>query len=288
MKTHGTCAWLRWFGISVFALAVSLAATEQKAVTGERLLVRPDLKIASVQAERVGFTVAGEHRVRVRVTVVNSAFAAVCAGPFTVRLESRALPGGVYAYYGQESVARLCADPTRAKSAISSLDFEETIPSGGQRSWRATVDPENLVPEAAENNNSAESAIYVAKTFCPGVDLVLRSVEIKREADGQVYIRGQGLNRCIGSCSSNVKFTFAVADPDLPEETITQPLTVAIGSLSEFACMYVGVYSRSDRSVTYRVRIDPESGACVDANPANNECLVTFAAGETGKTQGCH
>lgn len=280
-----------WKGGLLLFLAAFIAlqaAAEQKNANNQTLAVKPDLRIQSIQVERSGFAAAGAHQVRVTIRVVNIATAAVCAGPFKVRLEKRDLPSAAYVFLQESGVERLCADPSRARTAMETRTFEDSVPAGTQRIWRATADPANVVAEAREDNNSAESETYVAKTFCSGVDLSLTSVEIVRGTNGNVFMKAEGMNRCTGSCNSQVKFTFDVADPATGGLGVVQGVAVNINSLQEFATGMVGVYSRSDRSVTYRVRIDPEGGSCTDTNPGNNECLVTFTAAEMRKTQRCH
>lgn len=287
MKGKGIVFNWVWFAVLISTVSLT-AATDQKTIDSGSSAIKADLRVLGVQAERIGFTADGAHRVRVRVAVVNSALGAVCAGPFMVSLEKRTPPASGFVLLEQKSVARLCTDPAAARMATAALDFEDTVRTGEQREYRATADSTRLVVEANEGNNTALSEIYVAKSFCTGVDLAMTSVEVVRGTDGDVFIRAYGRNRCIGSCSGGVKFTFAVAVPATDWLPAVQSIGVPIAALQEFATAGVGVYSRSDRTVTYRVRIDPESAACVDSNPGNNECLVTFAASETRKTQNCH
>ena len=275
--------------IFFFATAFSLAAIDQKKTTAMRLKVKPDLRIAGIQVERVGFNADGAHRVRIRVTVVNSAAAAVCAGPFMVVATKNDQHSEWYVFINRQSVARLCADPSRARMATATLDFEDTVPPDEQRRYQAKVDDLGQVDEAREDNNTRLSDIYVAKSYCSGVDLALTSVEIVRGTGGNVYIRAHGLNRCTGECAASVKFSIEVAEPTTDELGVEQAVAVNIAGLQEYETSgMLGVYSRSDRNVTYRVRIDTGSPACADANPGNNECLVAFGAAETRKTQNCH
>ena len=289
MKKNSPMICLKMLLLLLFTVSISLqASADQKNDSNQALAVKPDLRIQSIQVERIGFAAAGAHQVRVTVRVVNMATAAVCAGPFKVRLEKRDLPAAAYVFLQESGVERLCADPSLARAAMETRSFEDSVPAGTQRVWRASADPARMVDEAREDNNSAESETYVAKTFCSGVDLVLSSVEIVRGTNGNVFMKAEGRNRCTGSCNSQVKFTFDVTDPATGGLGVVQSLAVNINGLQEFATGMVGVYSRSDRSVTYRVRIDPEGGSCADTNPGNNECLVTFTAAETRKTQHCH
>ena len=280
----------RWLiaGLSfVFAFSFSMFA-DQKKDSGTTIKIKPDLRVLSVKPERIGFTADGTHRLQVKVTVVNSAAGAACANSFQVRLE-KSSPGGAFSNLGQQSVAKLCANPASVRLASVTLTFEDTVPTGQQRIWRATADSSDAVDEAREGNNQAVSETYVAKTFCPGVDLVLTKVEIFRASGGNVFVRCYGKNRCIGSCASNVEFTIDVVDPPDAGLGVVQPVGVGIESLQEFATgAAVGVYSSSVRTVTYSIRIDPESSSCTDANPANNACTVTFRADEDRKTVNCH
>ena len=279
----------KWSIVSLllFFTLFASAAADQKKDSSLTLKIKPDLRIVSVKAERTGLNTDGGHRVQVKVTVINSAATRVCAGPFLVRLEKRSLPAG-YLYLGQESVARLCADPSRVKMATATLSFEDTVPQGVRRVWRATADAAAQVSEANESNNSGESEIYVAKTYCPGVDLVLTKVEIVRNPSGNVFMRAYGRNRCAGSCSSAVKAVFETVAPDDDELGVSQTMGMSTIGLQEYESGMIGVYSRSDRSVNYLVRIALESNSCSDINLENNYSRITFTAGETNKTVNCH
>ncbi len=280
------CKWSMVSLIFFFILFAS-ATADQKKDSSLNLKIKPDLRIVSVKAERTGLDADGGHRVQVKVTVINSAAARICAGPFLVRLEKRSLPAD-YVNHGQETVARLCADPSRAKAATVTLSFADTVPSGVRRVWRATADAAFQVSEANESNNSGESELYVAKTFCPGVDLVLTKVEIVRNSSGNVFMRAYGRNRCAGSCASAVEAVFETEAPDAAELAVSQTMGMSTIGLQEYESGMVGVYSRTDRSVNYLVRIALESASCSDINLANNFCRVTLTAAETNKTVNCH
>lgn len=278
---------LIWLGIASLVFSMTMTAYTQIG-GGGAVAIKPDLRVISVQAERIGFEPDGTHRLRVRATVLISAVGAVCAGPFTVLVTKNDTHSEWFTFLGRRDVARLCADPARATAATASVEFEDTVPVGQQRRYMAQVDEGNRVDEAKEDNNILHSETYVAKSFCAGVDLAMTSVEVFRGSGGGVFIRARGRNRCIGSCQSNVKFTFSVVEPATDYGNVSQTVGVGIVALAEFENAPVGFYGRTDRSVTYLVRIDPESGACVDNNPGNNECRLTLAAAETRKTQNCH
>ncbi|MFH2107182.1 MAG: hypothetical protein ABII93_00790 [Chrysiogenia bacterium] len=286
MNILKNCIW-SIVSILLFFTLFASAAADQKKDSSLNLKIKPDLRIVSVKAERTGLDADGGHRVQVKVTVINSAATRICAGPFLVRLEKRSLPAD-YINHGQESVARLCADPSRAKAATVTLSFADTVPSGVRRVWRATSDATAQVSEANESNNSGESEIYVAKTYCPGVDLVLTKVEIVRNASGNVFMRAYGRNRCAGSCASAVEAVFETEAPDEAELSVSQTMGLSTIGLQEYESGMVGVYSRPDRSVNYLVRIALESASCSDINPTNNYSRITFTAGETNKTVNCH
>jgi hypothetical protein len=277
---------LAWAGIFVLALSFCVQADQKKDIRTDAIKVKPDLRIVGIKVERVGFTAAGAHQVKVKVTVINSAPAAVCAGPFQVKLEKRT-PGGFTIYLSQQRVARLCVNPSLAKQATATLEFFDTIPVGQQRQWRATADSSGLVSEASENNNQGDSEIYVAKTFCAGVDLVVTKAEIVRGPHG-VFIKVYGRNRCIGTCAVDVEAVFDVAVPASAAGAVTQRVGTASVGLLEYESGMIGVYSSSDQAVTYRVGIDFDGAGCTDTNPANNYCQVTLRPGEDRKTVNCH
>ncbi len=261
-------------------------ADQKKDLNSAAIQVKPDLRIAGIQAERIGVDPDGTHRLRVRVVVQNSAAGPACASSFQVSLEKRA-PGGAYGPLGQQLVARLCADPAQRRAASLTLAFDDSVPTGQQRAWRATVDSSGAVAESREENNQAESETYVAKSFCPGVDLAITRLEFTREGDGEVFVRCFGRNRCLGSCATTVAFSIEVVDPAGSGPGIVQPVGVRIGPLQEFETMGVGIYSRSDRAVTYRVRIDPAGASCADVYDANNACSATLRPEENRKTVTC-
>lgn len=279
-------ARLAWLGLAALVFFLALEAAPQKG-GGTSVALKPDLRVIGVQAERVGFAADGTHQLRIRVTVVNSAGGTVCAGPFTVMVAKNDLRSEWFTFLGRRDAARLCTDPSRARAATAVLDFTDTVPVGEQRRYMATADEGNRVDEAKEDNNIGRSEAYVAKSFCPGVDLAMTAVDLVRGSDGGVFIYAHGRNRCSGSCAGGVRFTFSVAAPGTDWLPAVQPIAVPVVGLQEFATGGVGVYSRADRSVTYRVRIDPDSGACADTDPGNNECLVTLAAAEARKTHTC-
>jgi hypothetical protein len=286
VKKEKKFARLAWAGIFVLALALCAPADQKKVVKTDAIKIKPDLRIAKIQAERVGFTAAGAHQVQVKVTVVNSAPAAVCAGPFQVRTEMRS-PGGLYTYLGRQGADRLCANPSLARMASATLIFSDTVPAGQQRQWRASADSTGVVDEASEVNNQAESEVYVAKTYCPGVDLVVTKADIVRSSSG-VFIRVYGRNRCIGTCAGNVQAVFEVASPDVGESGVCQRVGNASVGLLEYESGLIGVYGSSEHAVTYRLGIEFERGACTDVNPANNYCEVTLGPAEDRKTVNCH
>jgi hypothetical protein len=285
MSEEKKSAWAAWGIALIFLLALGAAADQKKKSEGVAIKIKPDLRVVRIEAERTGFSADGAHRVQVRATVANSAAGPVCAGPSAVRVEKRS-PRGAYSYLGQQDAPRLCADPSRARMATATLSFEDTVPAGQQRIWRATADVSGLVSEAREDNNQAESETYVAKSFCPGVDLVATQVEIVRGTHG-VFAKVYGRNRCIGSCAGAVQAVFGVVAPDVGWTSVCTRVGSTVEALQEYESGMIGVYGSSDRSVTYRIGIEFEGGACADANPANNFCEVILLPGEERKTVTC-
>lgn len=272
----------------IASLAISLPMAADTIKTGgNRIAITPDLRVLSVQVERSGFAADGSHLVRVRAAIVLMAPGAVCAGPFAVLVSKNDLRSDRYTVLGRGSVARLCSNPASTRAATAVLEFADTVPVGGRRRYMAQADEGNQVAEAQEGNNTATSETYVAKSYCAGVDLALTSVEIVRDGGDGVFIRASARNRCTDSCPSFVTFRFAVSAPGTGYADVTQGVNVPITGLAEFSHPAIGFYGRSDGSVTYRIRIDPDSASCIDSSPANNECLVTLAASEARKTQTC-
>lgn len=266
-------------------LLASGAAAEQRKDGGRAVMIRPDLRVVRVEAERTGINSNGSHRVQVRATIINAAVGAVCAGQSLLRVEKRS-PGGAYTPLGEQNAPRLCADPSRSRPATATLNFEDAVPVGQQRLWRATADATGVVTESREDNNRGESEVYVAKSLCPGVDLDVTRAEVVRGRSG-VFIKVFGRNRCGGSCAGNVQAVFDVAAPPVSWLAATQRVGSSAGPLQEYESGSVGVYSSAETAVTYRVGIEFEGGTCSDATPGNNFCEVTFGPTESRRVFTC-
>ncbi len=290
MKRAGKIKWLT-AGIALILAIPSWVFADQNKGSGAVKLVKPELWIMKFKAERTGYTATGDHRVQIRVTVVNSAPGSVCANPFQVGLEKRS-PGdasdslgrGIYSSLGSQAVPRLCANAASAKLAAITLTFEDVVPADQLRTWRATADSSGVVDEGQEDNNQTLSDPYFAEAPCLGVDYVLTRIEIMRDRRG-VWFKAFGKNRCIGNCPAAAwaQACCELVDPEVVDPGVCGAL---LGEGSRGAA-WTGVPSRADCDLTYRVTIEFAGGACADINPANNTYNVILRAGEENKTVHC-
>ena len=107
-------------------------ATQQKAAEADRVAVRGDLAIASLDVERLGFNADGAHRVRLNVKVrFSAAVRTASSGPFKIRAEDR--DGlGVYRLLGEAGVAGVSAGAAAAVAPTESRSFESAVALKGR------------------------------------------------------------------------------------------------------------------------------------------------------------
>ncbi len=254
-------------------------STPQKSATIERVAIRGDLAIASLDVERLGFNADGGHRVRLDVKVrFSSTVRTASSGPFKVKAEYR--DGlGVYHLLGEADVAGASSGGTTAAAPIETRSFESAVPHGATRTFRVTVDPTGMVSETNELNNQTTKSY--AATGCRGVDLVLTQVEVERTMAGavvHVWVR----NRCLDACAGIVSYSVD------PRECLPGEMGVAqeIGRRFEGETRYgplgnVVAPGRTDADIIYTVSIDVSGADCRDSDLGNNSSRVVLRASET-------
>jgi len=279
-----------WAIILTAAVALLLAAvgnglmaqaTAQKTTEAERVAVKGDLSVASLEVVRLGFGADGSHRVRLDAKIrFSSAARSASSGPFKVKAEYR--DGlGVYRPLGEAGVAGMSAGGATVAPPTETRSFETAVPNGVARTFRVTVDSTGMVGETNELNNQATKSY--AATGCRGVDLVLTRVEIERSGGGavvHVWVR----NRCLDACDGTVNYT---VDPHefIPGD---RGVSQAIGWHFEGETSYgplgnMMAPGRAEGDLIYIISIDVSGAGCVDSDPANNSSRVVLPASETHK-----
>ncbi len=256
-------------------------ATQQKAAEADRVAVRGDLAIASLDVERLGFNADGAHRVRLNVKVrFSAAVRTASSGPFKIRAEYR--DGlGVYRLLGEAGVAGMSVGAAAAVTPTETRSFDSAVASGATRTFRVTVDPRGMVTETNELNNQATKSY--AATGCRGVDLVLTQVEVERTGGGalvHVWVR----NRCLDTCDGEVSYSIDPRECIPGELGVTQP----IGRRFEGDTLYGPLGNavapgRAGADIIYTVSIDISGAGCRDSDLTNNSSRVVLPASETRK-----
>lgn len=254
-------------------------AKAQKTAEADRVAVRGDLTIASLDVERLGFDADGGHRVRLNVKVrFSSAVRSASCGPFKIRAEYR--DGlGVYRLLGEAGVAGMSTGAASAAAPTETRSFDSAVASGATRTFRVTVDPAGMVGETNELNN--QSTKSYAATGCRGVDLVLTQVEVERTGGGavvHVWVR----NRCLDACSGIVSYS---VDPRecLPGELgVTQEIGRRFEGETRYGPLGNAVSpGRAGAELIYIVSIDISGAGCRDSDLTNNSSRVVLPASET-------
>ena len=137
----------------VFCFACVALADQKADLIVEKIEIK---KIAQDPAiVRVGTPTKVKYKVEIKVTVKNKAVG-VAAGAFKVLLEWSDNPPAGYNYLSEGGVAALAA------GASKTLTFEQWVPKGVARKYRATADHLTWIAESDETNN-VNSAGYVAE-----------------------------------------------------------------------------------------------------------------------------
>jgi hypothetical protein len=267
--------------------------------SGDRMLVKPDLQVHGVTVEKTGETALHNHRVKITVKVKNACRLKSCSGPFKLKIEwtETASPG--YHYLGEAGIDQLCTSPASARLAVATRYFEDTVPVGNTREYKVTVDYLGQVVEAKEDNNEAVAEYEARRTvamapgstvhmsrICPGVDLALTRVEIRR-TDRGVYIKAYAKNICVGNCSGGVRFILDESEVAGEPSAVSQDIAVSISSGGEYSTSgWIGVRYEDGRTCAYTARVEALS-PCSETNTANNSCRVSIGPSETYKDQRC-
>lgn len=273
--------------VGLLVLAAGSAALAAVATpTPRAVLVRPDLAVATVAAARTGLAADGAHLVRVSVTVRCGAPATVSCGAFKILLEYRDVEAGAFTRLGEAGVASLSCGGATVKVPTATRTFDDRVPSGASRTYRATVDSGSHVTETNEGNNQA-SAVYRA-TGCAGTDLVLTRVELTRTDEGGSLVHVWVRNRCLAPCASDIYYVIDEREALPGSMGVEQRIGVRIEGESEVGPMGTTVAAgRVGMDATYTVRVEARGGSCAETSTANNSCRATIRAGEASRTVTC-
>lgn len=279
--------------------AVGGYAQKKGTSSGDRVLVKPDLQVHGVTVEKTGETALHNHRVKITVKVRNVCRLKSCSGPFKVKIEwtEAASPG--YHYLGQAGIRQLCSSPLSVRTSLAIRYFEDTVPVGNTREYKVTADYLGQVVEAREDNNEAVARYEARRTvamapggtvhmsrICPGVDLALTRVEIRR-TDRGVYIKAYAKNICVGSCSGGVRFILDESEVAGEPSAVSQDVAVSISSGGEYSTSgWIGVRYEDGQTCTYTARVEALI-PCSETNTANNSCRVSIGPAETYRDQRC-
>jgi hypothetical protein len=277
---------------AVCAAGTALLAASALAVdvtrTPAAVLVKPDLTVTSVQVERIGVAANGDHRVRIRATVVCNAAPPTSCGPFKLLADwwdlNPATPENAQIYYehpipstrlGEAGVAGLnCGRGATSAVPTALRTFDGTVPSGGLRVFRVTADSAGQVAESNEGNNSKAARYYAAA--CIDADLALTRIELIRATTGGTLVHVWVRNRCADPCAADMYYTV---------DDLQQMIGTRIDGLVEAGPLgNIGAPGIAGRDATYTVSVEARGGSCPDRNRANNSHRVTIRASEPSRT----
>lgn len=249
--------------------------------------VKPDLTVSSARAERTGLAPDGAHRVRVTVAARCASPAPATCGAFKILAEYRDGRVGPWQRLGEAGVPSLGSGGATAVIPTATRFFDDTVPAGRTRAYRLTVDPADRVDEGNETNNTA-TTVYRA-TGCPGTDLVLTQVGMRRRADGGTLVQVWVRNRCLEPCVAEIDYEIDEGEAIPGGGGISQRIgrriegEAAVGPLGNAVAA-----GQAGRDATYTVRIVPRGGSCAETSAANNSCRVTIRAGEASRNVSCN
>jgi len=263
--------------------------------TSAKLKVKPDIMFHKVSISRTAVTASKAHEVELKVSVRNRSIAKNCTGPFKIRVEWRSSVKRPWAMLGEAGVAKLCYNPASAKLDIAVRKFTDTVPSGKTHYYRITLDPMRHVTESNETNNvmfkeykagpvislpegmQTEMSIEDRLPSCDGIDLIVKGVEVIRNASGNVFIKATIKNLCEGSCTGPIIIEVDESDVIGRPGGVTQQISNGIGSKAEFTMFSaLGIANDSSRICRYNVIVKSE-GACLEpaAKRGNNTYRLT-------------
>jgi len=253
-----------------------------------RVLLKPDLQVHKISVLKTGNTSDGDNKVSVKVILKNISKLKNCSGPFKIKLEWRKNKKSRFRFLRNAGIANLCFNPAHRRQVMEERTFDDTVPKGESRYYRATIDYLNQVTEANENNNQAFVTYKYLRPFvvgCIGVDLVLKKVEIKRTSSG-VFLKAFVKNKCRGRCNGSIEI--AVDESAIPggDRGLVQPIGVNVEPNGEYENSWVGIRFNPDGNSRYTVTA--KLIGCIDRNLSNNTCVVTLRHGANEVTKNCH
>jgi hypothetical protein len=256
-------------------------ATAQKAGEAERVVVKGDLSVVSLDVVRLGFAADGAHRVRLDAKVrFASALRSASCGAFKIKAEEK---DGLAAYrlLGEAGVTGMSSGAATATVPTETRSFEASVPHGVTRTFRITVDATGMVEETNELNNQATKSY--AATGCRGIDLVLTRVEVERSGGGavvHVWVR----NRCLDPCDGTVSYSIDPREMLPGEPAVSQVIGWRFDGDTHYGPLGNAVApGRAGAELIYTVSIDVSGAGCRDADLSNNSSRVVLPASETRK-----
>lgn len=275
-----------FFCVVLLATGGATALAEKARPTPRAVLVRPDLVVSGIRADRTGLAADGSHQVRVSATVRCGAAGMVSCGAFKILLEYRDGEVGAYTRLGEAGVASLGCGGATVKVPTATRTFDDRLPAGASRTYRATVDPGGQVTETDEGNNQA--ATTYRATGCAGTDLILTRVELIRTDEGGSLVHVWVRNRCLEPCASDIYYVIDEHEALPGAMGVEQRIGVRIEGEAEVGPMGTTVAAgRAGMDATYTVRVEARGGSCAETSTANNSCRATIRAGEARRTVTC-
>jgi len=300
--------------VAVLTAAAGLAADKAPPTTATK--IKPDLIASSVNARQTSILPEGAYRVRVTVRVGLTAAGNVSTGPFKVKLEYQDAPLlstrrmtkslGTWTFLQQAGIAGMKYSMVSSRMPSETRTFDDTVPPGVVRTYRASVDSMDQVAEANESNNQATDSFRAEG--CAGVDLVVQRVQIRRTEGGtfgKVWVK----NRCLATCEGSVQWS-ANTDPGPRWISIAQTVASRIGGEevvessnwlnlktgavvadpatappSEYVVWEDGEEPGDITWVIWVLR-GPEPG-CAETNTDNNSCRVVLRVGADSASAVC-
>ncbi len=278
---------------AVLAAAVGAGAEPSRAAKK----VAPDLQIASFTAEVASVLPDGSHRIRLTARVGLRATTRVSTGPFKIAVAWRAvgLPGAMstrkavrsFTLLQEAGIADLTYDPAhRAIEAAAVRTFEDTVPAGREREYRLTIDSMKQIPEGNEANNQA--TVRYRASGCPGTDLQLTRVRLRRRTDGDTQVDVWIKNRCSEPCETFIHYLIDESEAVPGGTTVERGIVPRLDGETEVGPVGATVVDgTAGEDATYTVRIEARGAGCRETNNFNNSCRATIQAGETEKIVDC-
>jgi hypothetical protein len=244
----------------------------------ERVAIRGDLVIDSLDVESIRNNPDGSVRVRFTVKVRLAGIRNVSCGAFKILAEWR-VGNTPYTRIGEAGVASLSSGGTAVVPPVVTRTFEYNMPYNVTYTFRATVDSGGAVSENNELNNTGTKNHTC--TGCPGVDLILTHVSLTRSGTA-VRVSIGFKNCCVHTCLGKVSVTVD-ARAETSSESWVESEVVADRCEPYIPYTSSGrltVYGRADRDLIVNVTLNVSGRDCIDEDLTNNTARVVLRAGD--------